>query len=155
GFQIAYSGDWERGCSLAERAIQLNPNHAGWYWFPLVLNAYRQVEYQRALDLALKINMPAFWRTQLMLAVCHAQLRHQDAARAAAQELLKIRPDFAAVGRAELKKWWNDELVEHLIDGLRKAGLDVQKTAPAPAISSAAIPVATASGEAAIAEGLW
>lgn len=125
GFQIAYSGDWERGCALAERAMQLNPNHPGWCWFPLALNAYRQRDYRRALDLSMKVNMPSFWRTQLMLAASNAQLGHLDTARNAASELLKIRPDFAAVGRAELRKWWDPDLTEHLIEGLHKAGLDI------------------------------
>jgi serine/threonine protein kinase len=122
GFQIAYSGDWERGCALAERAMQLNPHHPGWYRFPLALNAYRQHDYQRALDLLLKVNMPGFWRTQLMLAVSRA-LGELAAARSAVQELLTIRSDFPVVWREELGKWWDDELVGHLIDGLRKAGL--------------------------------
>ncbi|HZP16692.1 MAG TPA: protein kinase [Terriglobales bacterium] len=125
GFQIAYAGDWERGCALAERAMQLNPHHPGWYWFPLALNAYRQRDYQRALDLALKVNMPGFWRTQLMLAASNAQLGNQEAARNAAQDLLKIRSDFAVVGRTELEKWWDPELIEHLLEGLRQAGLEV------------------------------
>jgi len=34
GLQLAFSGDWEAGCALAERATQLNPNHPGWYWLP-------------------------------------------------------------------------------------------------------------------------
>jgi serine/threonine protein kinase/tetratricopeptide (TPR) repeat protein len=134
GFQIAYSGDWERGCALAERAIQLNPNHPGWYWFPLILNAYRQGDYRRSRDLVLRVNMPGFWRTQFMLAVCNGQLGELEAARNAIQELLRIRPDFLVVWREELFKWWQAELVEHLIDGLRKAGLKiesgVQETAP-------------------------
>jgi serine/threonine protein kinase/tetratricopeptide (TPR) repeat protein len=138
GFQIAYSGDWERGCALAERAMQLNPNHPGWYWFPLVLNAYRQRDYQGALDLALKINMPGFWRTQLMLAVSNAQLGNQDAARKAAQELVKIRSDFAVVGRTELQKWWDPELVEQLLEGLRNAGLEIARDAGNPATAPAA-----------------
>jgi TolB-like protein len=125
GFQLAYSGEWERGCALAERAIQLNPNHPGWYWFPLILNAYRQRDYQRALDLALKVNMPGFWRTQFMLAVSNAQLGELEAAGNAVRELLAIRPDFTAVGRDELKKWWDAELTAHLIEGLRKAGLEI------------------------------
>src|ERR1700761_1961923 len=33
GMAFAFSGDWERGCALAERATQLNPNHPSWYWF--------------------------------------------------------------------------------------------------------------------------
>lgn len=125
GFQIAYSGDWERGCALAERAMQLNPNHPGWYWFPSILNAYRLKDYQRAFDLTLKVNMPAFWRTQLMLAVTNARLGHTEPARDAVLELLKIRPDFKEVARTELSKWWSSELVDNLIEDLRKAGLEV------------------------------
>jgi hypothetical protein len=37
----------------------------------------------------------------------------------AARELLRIRPDFAESCRTELKKWWDSELTEHLIDSLR------------------------------------
>jgi serine/threonine protein kinase len=125
GFQIAYSGDWERGCALAERAAQLNPNSPGWYWFPLILNAYRQGDYERARDLVQKVNMPGFWRTQFMLAVCNGQLGELEAAGNAVRELLRIRPDFLVVWREELCKWWDVELVEHLIDGLRKAGLEI------------------------------
>jgi serine/threonine protein kinase/tetratricopeptide (TPR) repeat protein len=125
GMLMAYGGDWEQGCALAERAMQLNPHHPGWYWFPLVLNAYRQRDYQRTLELAFRVNMPGFWRTQFMLAASHAQIGHRDAAREAAEALLTIRPDFAVAGRKELRKWWDPELIEHLIEGLRKAGLEL------------------------------
>jgi hypothetical protein len=42
--------------------------------------------------------------------------------------------DFAVMAREELEKWWRPELVEQLIDGLRKAGLEIageQGTVPA------------------------
>jgi hypothetical protein len=95
GFLIAYSGDWERGCALG------------------------------ALDIAHKINMPGFWRTQLALATAYVQLGEREAARNAVRELLVLRPDFAVVAREELGKWWDPELIERLIDGLRKAGLEI------------------------------
>jgi hypothetical protein len=41
------------------------------------------------------------------------------------RELLALKPDFLVVARKELGKWWEPELVEHLIDGLRKAGLEI------------------------------
>jgi len=129
GFQIAYSGDWEKGCALAERAIELNPNHPGWYWFPVIVNAYRQRDYQRALDLALKVNMPGFWRTQFILAVCNGQLGHLDAARNAVQELQRLRPE-SVDWRVEICKFWDAELAEHLLDGLRKAGLEIPGSVP-------------------------
>jgi hypothetical protein len=36
-----------------------------------------------------------------------------------------LRPDYGSLARAELRKIWDDQLVEHLLDGLRKAGLQV------------------------------
>jgi len=124
GMLIAYSGDWERGCALAARAMELNPNHPGWYWFPQVTNAYRQRDYPASLQLALKVNLPGFWRTQLMLAVAYAQLPGQQASAAkAVRELLKIKPDFALDPRQELKKWYDDELTDRMMEDLRYAGL--------------------------------
>ena len=125
GFLIAYSGDWERGCALGAQAIRLNPHHPGWYWFVFFFDAYRKSDYRGALDIAHKINMPGFWRTQLALATAYAQLGEREAARNAVRDLLVLRPDFAALAREELGKWWEPELIEHLIDGLQKAGLEV------------------------------
>jgi serine/threonine protein kinase/tetratricopeptide (TPR) repeat protein len=139
GLQIAFSGDWERGCFLAERATRLNPNHPSWYWFPTCFNAYRLRDYRRALEIALRVNLPEFWRTQFALAAIYGQLGELDAARNAAQELLKIRPDFATVGRTELNKWWDAELIEHLIDGLRKGGLEIAGAQKSSATDSAAV----------------
>jgi TolB-like protein/tetratricopeptide (TPR) repeat protein len=159
GMLIAFSGDWQRGCALADRAMQLNPNHPGWYGFPQALDAYRQGDYRGALQATLKMNLPGFWRTQLILAAANGQLGERQAAGKAFQELLKIRPNFAEIGRDELKKWHDEELQEHLIEGLRKAGLEIQDAASAPAIPSGMTTVRTASGETRAAvredEGFW
>ena len=54
------------------------------------------------------------------------RLGEREAARNALRELLVLRPDFATMARQEAAKlWWDSELVEHLIDGLRKARLDI------------------------------
>jgi adenylate cyclase len=123
GFLIAYAGDWESGCALSERARSLNPHHPAWYWFTPLFDAYRKGDYPGALAVASKINMPGFWRTQVALAASYGQAGEMPQAAKALRALLAIRPDFAAVAREELGKWWQPELVEHLIDGLRKAGL--------------------------------
>ena len=36
-----------------------------------------------------------------------------------------IRPDFANAVRQEYAKFYEPEVVEHLVDGLRKAGLEI------------------------------
>jgi TolB-like protein/Flp pilus assembly protein TadD len=125
GFLLAYSGEWERGCALMEQARNLNPNHPGWYWFPPFFDAYRKGDYRAALEFALKVNMPGFWRNELALAATYGQLGEVELARNAARELLASRPDFAVLARRECSKWWDADLVEQIIDGLRKAGLEI------------------------------
>jgi serine/threonine protein kinase len=125
GMQIAYAGDWERGCALSAQARRLNPHHPGWYWFPPCVDAYRKRDYRGSLEVALRINMPGFWRTQLMFATTYGQLGEREQARNAVNELQLIRPNFAAAVREELGKWWDWDLSEHLIEGLRKAGLEI------------------------------
>jgi hypothetical protein len=48
--------------------------------------------------------------------------------------------DFAAIGLDELRKWWDAELTEQLIEGLRKAGLEIasseRKVGRAPAAAT-------------------
>jgi hypothetical protein len=39
--------------------------------------------------------------------------------------MLSLRPDFAEIARDQFGRWYLPELVEHLIDGLRKAGVEI------------------------------
>jgi serine/threonine protein kinase len=122
---IAWDGNWKRGLELAEKARTLNPHHPGWYWFVPNFDAYNRRDYRAALDYALKVNMPGFWRSQFALAIAYAQLGESGPARAALHELLKIRPSFAVSARAELEKWHDAAMVNHILEGLRKAGLQI------------------------------
>ena len=80
GALIAYAGDWERGCALVERAVELNPRHPGWYWFPLFYDAYRRGDYREAVAIAFKINLPKFFVTHEALAAAYGQLAEYKAA---------------------------------------------------------------------------
>ena len=139
GELLTYAGDWERGLALAERAKQLNPNHPGWYWYADFYNAYRQGDYRGALGFALKANLPGHWGMHAALAAAYGQLGERDAAAKAVRDLLKLRPDFAATVRKDIEKWWEPEYVERLIDGWRKAGLEIAapQSAPSPAARAA------------------
>ena len=59
-----------------------------------------------------------------MAAAC-GQLGENEAASKAVRDLLKLRPGFAANVQADIEKWWEPDYVESLIDGWRKAGLDI------------------------------
>jgi TolB-like protein len=125
GFLTAYAGDWERGGALSAKARNLNPHHPGWYWFVPCFDAYRKGEYKTSLEFAHKVNMPGFWRTQLAIAANSGQLGLQAEAKEALRTLLMQRPDIAQLPREELAIWWQPDMVERLIVGLRKAGLEV------------------------------
>jgi adenylate cyclase len=125
GELLTYTGDSERGLELAGRAKQLNPHHPGWYWYADFYDAHSRRDYRGAIGFLLKANLPGHWGFQAGLAACHARLGELDAARKALRELTRLRPEFASIARGEFAKWWAPEYVEHFIDGLRKAGLDV------------------------------
>jgi len=145
GELLTYAGDRERGLALAERAKELNPHHPGWYWYANFYDAYRQGDDRAALGFALKVNLPGHWGEHAMKAAVYGQLGEREAAGKALRELLGLRPDFVATARAGIEKWWQPDYVERVIDGWRKAGLDL------PANASAASP----SGEARADEGFW
>jgi hypothetical protein len=67
--------------------------------------------------------MPGFWRTQLAIASSAGRLGDRATAEVALHTLLIQRPDIAKLPRQELEVWWQPDLVEDLIVGLRKAGL--------------------------------
>ena len=125
GELLTYAGDSERGLALAGRAKQLNPNHPGWYWYADYYSAYLRGDDRGALQFALKVNLPGHWGMHVATAAACGQLGQRDAAEKAVRELLRVRPNFATTARRDFEKWWEGEYVERLIDGLRKAGLDL------------------------------
>jgi tetratricopeptide (TPR) repeat protein len=134
GILLAYAGNWERGCELTKRAMALNPNHPGWYRFALFNDAYRRHDYRGAVEVALRFNMPTYFYTHAVLAAAYGQLGEQTAARRALAELLAQKPEFGTVARRELGKWYVDpQLLDEMLDGLRKAGLDFGGVADARA----------------------
>ncbi|MGH8092442.1 MAG: adenylate/guanylate cyclase domain-containing protein [Chthoniobacterales bacterium] len=125
GTMIAYAGDWEYGVGVVERAKQLNPHHPGWYHYLAVYDAYRRRDYRGALASALKVNMPGYYWPHATLASIYGQLGEEQRARASLRELLTLLPNFGAMARELYGKWNAPEFIEHLLDGLRKAGLAV------------------------------
>ena len=68
----------------------------------------------------------AGWAQCIERRTLYGQLGEREAARNALRELLVLRPDFATMARQEAAKlWWDSEMIERLIDGLRKARLDI------------------------------
>ena len=155
GMHFAFAGDWERGCVLSERATQLNPNHPGWYWLAIVMNAYRLHQPERALEVALRMNMPGLWTAQAALTAIYSQLGNSDQAHNALHGLLALRPGFAAVARKELEKFWLPELAEQMLADLRQAGLEIPDAVLAPQLTPSISASRVVSGSSRADEGFW
>jgi adenylate cyclase len=124
GFYLCLYGDWERGMALLQKAMRLSPNFPDWFYGPIVLWHYRKRDYDSAYREALKYSMPNnFWGPMLRAATLGLLGRDADADRSA---LLELLPDFSARADRLIRLYVKEEkLVEQLLEGLRRAGLDV------------------------------
>jgi TolB-like protein len=123
GANLAFAGDWDRGCALIERAMEINPQHPVWYRGMLSFREYAKANYRAAVDEAVKTNAPDLFWMQAVLAASHGQLDEQEAAASALRRLNTLVPGFAMNARAILGTWLQSRDVDHFLEGLRKAGL--------------------------------
>ena len=121
GHYLAFMGAFERGVELSWRARQLNPLHPGWYYFSSARYHYDRREYEAMLADVERVGLPHFYWTHLLKAAAQGQLQRPEAGASLAR-IHELKPDFSA--RAELEKWnAAPQDLEHLLEGLRKAGL--------------------------------
>jgi tetratricopeptide (TPR) repeat protein len=87
---------------------------------------YHRREYQKALEALQRMNlveMPYYW---FWLAAVYGQLGRRDQANEAILKLHELDPKFVEQPWEQAFRAMHvEEWVEHFIDGLRKAGLDV------------------------------
>ena len=87
---------------------------------------YHRREYEEALDALQEMNIPENARNWLWFAAVYGQLGRTKEAHEAIRKARELDPAVVAEPWGELSKDMHvEEWVEHLIDGLRKAGLDV------------------------------
>jgi tetratricopeptide (TPR) repeat protein len=129
GLWMIYSGAWERGRPFVEKATFLNPLHADWYHWAIFLDHYRKGEYREALDVQLKMNQPTNPGIQVGLAAVYGQLGETEKAWATRDAAPKFFEDPRAWF---VRRRTSDALLEPLMDGLRKAGIQVPQKPPSP-----------------------
>lgn len=126
GQKMVYSGrNQERGIALTKKAMALGPHYPTWCHYHLSYFHYQKAEYEQALAESLRIDMPDLFWTQVFLAMNYGQLGRTQEAKVTIAKLLKLYPDFARHARRELGNYMPDSAIDHAIDGLRKAGLNV------------------------------
>jgi tetratricopeptide (TPR) repeat protein len=123
-----YRGHPEQAIALAEKGIRLSPKDPRLFiWLPALAGAHYQLgHYAQAIEAGrrswiLNRNWPAGLR---YFVAGSAQLGRIEEAKAALEELKSLNPNLAFVA-GNLRRLYDDEAsVEHILDGLRAAGLD-------------------------------
>jgi len=126
GYALAFLGDWEQGCALIQRALKLNPFTRAYNYYTLCFNWLRQKEYEKAYTETLNFRLPSLFWDPLLRAITLGHLGRLKEGNRNVEEVLKLKPDFPIRGRLLIERFIkSDELVECMIEGLKKAGLDL------------------------------
>ena len=126
GLVLVHTREFDRGAKLVRRAMELNPHHAGWFQFPLIWDHCSRDEFEQALERAKRVNMPGVWGVPMVIASLCGHLGRKSEAAAALNDLLAIDPEFAAHARNYMEPLHCPSgLIDSLIEGLQKAGLQI------------------------------
>jgi TolB-like protein len=129
GLQIVHTGEFERGAAIVRRAMELNPNHAGWMHFAPLWEHFHEGDYEQALERANRVDVPGLFWPFLVVASACGHLGRRAEAQSAVRDLLALDPDFATHARTNVGTWhFASGLMEPILEGLRKAGLSIPAT---------------------------
>ena len=125
GWRTAFTRDWDQGMALIRRAIERSIRAPWSYHLFIALDHYRRADYAAALAEAEPIAEARIVSVPFVLAAIHGQLGDKDAARRALDRAVALSPSFVKDPRTALSRSnVPDALVNQLVDGLVKAGLD-------------------------------
>ena len=102
GLQIVHTGEFERGAAIVRRAMELNPNHAGWMHFAPLWEHFHKGEYEQALERANRVDVPGLFWPFLVVASACGHLGRRAEAESAVRDLLALDPEFAAHARSNV-----------------------------------------------------
>jgi tetratricopeptide (TPR) repeat protein len=128
GSWVSARGDFDRGVPWTRRALELNPNPPPWIHMPMFLDHYHNGRYEAALVEAQNTDTDDY-RTFLFLAAAYGQLGRLEEAERPLAQMIAALPVTAGEMRRDLnqRNGYEPELVEHLMEGLRKAGFDDER----------------------------
>ena len=131
GTWMGYAGQWAIAKKWVEKSMQLNPKHQSWLWQTWHLDHFLRGEYKQSRDYALKMNLPNNYMVQASLAAAYSLNGEQEKAEKTLKRVLELKPDYAEDPRLPFRtRGMPTELIERIMSGLRKAGLEVKQAQP-------------------------
>ena len=126
GIFLAYSGEFEKGKEWITRARELNPKLHSGYNNAWVLHAFLQGNYEEARNIILSWGSPSGEMSFASLIASYAMNGEQRKAEEMAAALQDRFPEYLNDPRAPYRaRGMPKELIEGLMEGLRRAGLEV------------------------------
>jgi adenylate cyclase len=93
GLFVAFTGHWDEGTALAEKALKLaGPSAAPWWWWPKAKRAWFRGDYPEAYEAFQRAYIESFWLSHLDLAYTLPFLGRIDEAKQHVAALLKMYP---------------------------------------------------------------
>lgn len=126
GHCYAFLAREDEAIALLDRAMEISPEHPGWYHFAKTWRYARLGMIEAALVEIQKVPTPGFYWYHAHLVWFHAALGDLAAARAEADILRQVYPGFEHSAAIELQMWrQNTDLVEAAVSNWHKVGLDI------------------------------
>jgi TolB-like protein/tetratricopeptide (TPR) repeat protein len=125
GMAITFTGQWERGVTLAEKGFALNETAAGgWYHTAKYYDYYRRGEYRKAIEAVRQHPYQTLTETKWKYIPAYGQLGELDKAREYFQICLDAVPEFSTDWMLRTQRLWNfpEDYLSHYIEGFAKAG---------------------------------
>ena len=127
GYIMTLSGEWERGSALIRKIIKLNPYYRNVVHYALWADHLRQEDYEGAYLETMSLTRPAVFWQPLAKAATLGLLGRGEEGKPFAEKLLKLKPDFTSRGRLLIGHYIKfEEIVERVVEGLRKSGLSLE-----------------------------
>ena len=123
GILYGFRGEPERGLDYFREALAIAPHFdPTWYWRNRAVVHFIAHEYEEAIEGFRRSPIQPDW-VEAYLAACHAHLGKIDEARKHAAAALHLTPQLTIQALLAVDPFRRREDAEHLVEGLRKAGI--------------------------------
>ena len=120
---LGHMGQGARAVQIIGRAMAMNGNHPGWYYFVEFEAYYQARQFDAAYRTIKRVNMTELVWTHLLLTNVCGQLGLAEEARTAIRKMLALEPAYESLEfRTELtRRWYMDSIGDVNFEGYDKA----------------------------------
>ncbi len=119
---LALTGKGDEAVQSLDADLRRDPFPPAWFWGVRGSALFQVRRYKEAIQALSRLSTVYPW-DYYYFAACHAHLGLVDQARAYGAEILRARPGFTLGQVGMTESFENPADLDHLLDGLRKAGL--------------------------------